>query len=313
MSLAGRLVYHLWHRHYGPLRDVVREGGFRQRQRTETGRREMIAAAHRLVPPSGDSHQAPVSLVLLTGRNYWYQTAFCLWTFAHHSRRPLAPFILDDGTLSPEHRSSLLRLFPATRFSDERHIVERLDSVLPVSRFPTLRARRLEFPLLRKLTDVHAGLAGWRLFIDSDLLFFRRPDFLLSWHDHPQRPLRGEDLDNAYGYSLELLAELAGRPVPERVNTGTLGLRSDAIDWDRLEFWCRELQTRVGPHYYQEQALVALLLAGVDCDVPPPADHVVCPQPPEALACRAVMHHYVAQSKRWYFQHNWRHALAASP
>jgi hypothetical protein len=22
------------------------------------------------------------------------------------------------------------------------------------------------------------------------------------------------------------------------------------------------------------------------------------------------MHHYVAESKRWYFQHNWRRALA---
>jgi hypothetical protein len=22
-----------------------------------------------------------------------------------------------------------------------------------------------------------------------------------------------------------------------------------------------------------------------------------------------VMHHYVAESKRWYFQHNWRRAL----
>jgi hypothetical protein len=33
------------------------------------------------------------------------------------------------------------------------------------------------------------------------------------------------------------------------------------------------------------------------------------PVPPEARDCRAVMHHYVAASKRWYFQHNWQRAL----
>lgn len=307
MSFAGRILYHTWHRHYGPLRDMIRDGGPWERRRTEAGRREMIAAAFALPPPPPFA-TAPVTLHLLTGRKYWYQTAFCLWTFARHARRPLHPIVLDDGTLQDEHRAALLRLFPATIFENEHTILQRLDCSLPASRFPTLRARRTEFPLLRKITDVHAGLAGWRLFIDSDLLFFRRPDFLLAWHDQAQRPLRGEDICTAYGYSLELLRELAGRAVPERVNTGTLGLRSDAIDWDRLEFWCRELQTRVGPHYYQEQALVALLLAGIDCDVPPPEDHIVGPNPPEALDCRAVMHHYVAHSKRWYLQHNWRRA-----
>lgn len=309
MSFAGKLLYHAWHAPVARGRDIFSRG-LLDSYRTAAGRRAMTRAANTL-PLLPISNAAPVRLHLLTGRNYWYQTAFCLWTFARHARRPLEPFILDDGSLEEEHRSALRRLFPSTQFSSGREILERLDTSLPAARFPTLRARRLEFPLLRKLTDVHAGLSGWRLFLDSDLLFFHSPTFLLSWHDTPSRPLRGEDLENAYGYSLDLLAELAGKAVPERVNTGTLGLRSEAIDWARLEFWCRELQTRVGPHYYQEQALVALLLAGTECDVPPPADHVICPESPEALACRAAMHHYVADSKRWYFQRNWRHAVSS--
>lgn len=306
----GRIAYHLWHRHYGPWRDLWLDGGPWQRRRTEAGRREMIAAAASLpLPPAPPPDGAPVTLHLLTGRKYWYQTAFCLWTFARHARRPLHPVVLDDGTLGPEEREPILRLFPQTRFVDDGEVVARLDDVLPAARYPVLRARRRAFPLLRKLTDLHAGLRGWKLFLDSDLLFFRLPAFLLGWHDRPGIPLRGEDIANAYGYPLPLLAELAGRPVPERVNTGTLGLRSDEIDWDRMEAWCRELQARVGPHYYQEQALTALLLAGRDCAIPPPADHVVLPLPPEAIACRAVMHHYVAHSKRYYLQRNWRHVL----
>ncbi|MDB6165383.1 MAG: glycosyl transferase family 2, partial [Lacunisphaera sp.] len=68
---------------------------------------------------------------------------------------------------------------------------------------------------------------------------------------------------------------------------------------------------REGTSYYLEQALIAMLVAGRDCAVAPAADYVTLPQPPEALECRAVMHHYVAESKRWYFQRNWRQALLA--
>lgn len=303
----GRLSYHCFHRPTAWLRDLWLDGGPLQQRRTELGRRQMEVAAARLplLPPPAST--ATVSLHVLTGRRFWYQTAFCLWTFARTAQRPLAPVVLDDGSLTAEFFDPLLRLFPAARLVTASEILARLDAYLPVSRFPSLRARRLEFPLLRKLLDPHAGLAGWKLLIDSDLLFFRRPAVLLDWHDCPALPLRAEDIVNAYGYPLDLLAELAGRPVAECVNTGLLGLRSEELDWERLEYWCRTLLARGGPQYYQEQALVALLLAGRECVVPPPDDYVLLPQPPEALECRAVMHHYVAHSKRWYFQHGWRH------
>jgi CheY-like chemotaxis protein len=59
-------------------------------------------------------------------------------------------------------------------------------------------------------------------------------------------------------------------------------------------------------NYYLEQALVAMMLAGQSCAVAPADDYVTKPVFPEAETCQAVMHHYVANSKRWYFQHNWR-------
>ena len=53
-------------------------------------------------------------------------------------------------------------------------------------------------------------------------------------------------------------------------------------------------------------AAIAMLVAGRPCTIAPAADYVTRPLLPEAEACRAVMHHYVANSKRWYFQRNWR-------
>lgn len=306
----GKLALRIYHGPVGRFRTCLQEGGPIEQFRTERGRRAMEAAARVLPPLPEPPGAVPLALHLLTGRRYWFQSAFCLWTFARHAGRPLAPVIHDDGTLESAHRDALVRLFPRIRFDGRRAIIARLDEYLPHARFPVLRTRADNFPLLHKLLDPHVGSRGWKLLIDSDLLFFHRPALLVDWLDRPGRPLRATDVVNAYGYPLELLAELAGRPVDERVNTGLLGLRSDAIDWERLEFWCRELQQRAGTHYYQEQAIVALLLAGQDCTVAPLNEYVTLPRPPEADDCRAVMHHYVSTSKRWYFQHNWRKALA---
>jgi hypothetical protein len=170
-----------------------------------------------------------------------------------------------------------------------------------------LRERWANYPNIRKLIDVHIGNAGWRLVLDSDLLFFRRPTFLLEWLGRPDRPLHAVDIETSYGYSRPLLVSLSGAPLAELVNVGLTGLRSDLIDWDRIEFWCKRLIDAEGPHYYLEQALIAMMLAGGACAVAPAEDYVTLPLQPEASECRAVMHHYVAESKRWYFQRNWRY------
>ncbi|HTH49783.1 MAG TPA: glycosyl transferase [Candidatus Limnocylindria bacterium] len=308
MSLAGKILYHGWHRPVGALRDVIAAGGPIEMRRTERGRREMACAAREL-PALPAAAGAQLELHLLTGLRFWDQTAFCLWTFARHAGRPLAPVIYDDGTLTADLREPLQRLFPAARFVARAEIEQRLEKFLPAANFPALRERWLNYPNLRKLTDPHLGATGWKLVLDSDLLFFRRPEFLLAWLGAPDRPLHAVDCETSYGYSRPLMTSLAGQPVAELVNVGLTGLDGGSLDWERLEYWTRILIERERTSYYLEQALVAMLVAGRDCAVAPPRDYVTMPRLPEAVACRAVMHHYVAGSKRWYFQQNWRHAL----
>jgi len=306
----GRLAYLLYHRPAGSIRDCIAAGGPWVLRRTRQGEAAMVSAAREL-PLLSPGTGAPVTVYLLTGRRFWHQTAFCLWTFARQSGRPLAPVIYDDGTLTPEHQAPLLRLFPAARFVSKTEIVAHLDTHLPADRYPYLRDRWLNYPNIRKLIDPHLGSTGWKLILDSDLLFFRPPDFLTNWCDAPDRPLHAVDCETSYGYPDAMLTELAGAPLAEKVNVGLCGLRSDSLDWDLLETWCRELITRQGTHYYLEQALVAMLVAGRPCAIAPAKDYVTLPDPAEANARRAVMHHYVAASKRWYFQNNWRAVRSA--
>lgn len=307
MSVAGKALYHTWHRPAGWLRDLIADGGPFERRRTERGRAEMEAFALRL-PALSPVVDKPVHLHLLSGRRFWYQTAFCLWTFARHAERPLAPVIYDDGTLG-DHAAKLLELFPLGRIVAKPEMQQRLDEQLPAARFPTLRERWQNYPNLRKLVDPHLGSTGWKLVIDSDLLFFRTPKFLLKWHDRPSTPLHAVDCETSYGYSRPLLEKLAGAPLADLVNVGLTGLQSETLDWERLEHWCTELIARERTSYYLEQALVAMLVADHPCVIAPASDYVTKPEGEEARACRAVMHHYVANSKRWYFQQNWRTAL----
>ncbi len=305
----GQFLLLFYHTPMNRLRDSLRNGGPWQERRTERGRAAMEATA-RTLPALPAFPGGPLELHLLTGRRFWYQTAFCLWSLARHAERPLAPVIYDDGSLTEEFRAPLARLFPAARFVTRSETVARLDEHLPAGRYPVLRERWLNYPNIRKLTDPHLGRTGWKLVLDSDLLFFHRPSFLLDWLAAPDRPLHAVDCETSYGYSRPLMNELTGTPVADLVNVGLTGLNGGELDWERLEHWCATLIAREKTSYYLEQALIAMLVAGRPCAIAPAADYVTLPEQPEADRCHAVMHHYVAQSKRWYFQHNWARIAA---
>lgn len=309
MGLAGP-AKHLYHEPREALRRLLLDGGPIERRRTERGRLAMIEAAKRLrpiPPPPGGN----VNVHVLSGARYWYQTLFCLVSLQRRAVQRVTPIIYDDGSFTDETVGFITKIIPWASFEGRAVIEARLDDSLPFSRFPTLRARRLDYPHLRKLTDVHAGGSGWKVVLDSDMIFFREPDALLAWLCAPDRPCHMVDVATAYGYSPKLMQRLAGTEVPERVNVGICGLQNDAIDWDWLEFCCRSMLELEGPSYLQEQALTALLVSRGPACVLPETDYVVRPSVEEGRRPTGVLHHYVAESKRSYFQFGWR--LIAAP
>jgi hypothetical protein len=159
---------------------------------------------------------------------------------------------------------------------------------------------------LRKLTDVHAGKTGVRIGLDSDMLFFRPPEELVSWALNPSGVCHLLDVAEAYGYARAVLGKFTRSSLPVRVNVGICGLKSEAIDFDQLEHWCASLLEECGSSYYLEQALTALLVAQIGGVSLPPEDYVVLPGRSEARRPRATLHHYVAESKAWYFRYSWR-------
>jgi hypothetical protein len=269
----------------------------------------MQAAARTLRPQLAPTPSAP-EVFLLTGQRFWYQSAFCVHSLARYVDG-IRPVFVDDGSFDDSLSTEAQRLFPGARILRAVDAETHLDSTLPVTRFPTLRAQRRTYIHLRKLTDVHAGRCGWRLVLDSDMLFFRRPDALIDWLGAPTRPVHMLDVQDAYGYPDATLRSLSGREMPDRLNVGICGLQSESIDWEKLEWWSARLLSLHGTSYYLEQALVALLLADADPLRLPAFDYLLLPTEAECRAPTAALHHYVAESKRGYFRYAWRHILSA--
>ena len=305
----GRAVYLLWHQPRAALHRSRREGGPLEQWIDHRGQRAMQAAAAALPPRPAPPVGAP-EVCFLTGKKYWYQTALCLWSLCHQSGREFAPVLVDDGSFDDALRAECRRIFPGAVFHDRTTTEARLDAHLPAAKFPTLRSQRITYIHLRKLTDVHAGLRGWRLVLDSDMLFFRPPAALLAWLSAPDRPIHMLDVHDAYGYPAATLTELAGRAVPSLLNVGICGWRSETIDWEKLEWWSAQLIARHGTSYYLEQALVALLAASADPLRLPRGDYRLLPDLAECQHPTAALHHYVDLSKRGYFRHAWRHVAA---
>lgn len=298
-------------RRWGP-RAVLRLPAWQRRM-------ERAAAA---LPPlnSADTSGPALEVWMLTGARFWYQSAFCAWTLARHSRRRVVLHLADDGSLQPEQESHLRRLFPDGTTLSRDQALRCLEQLLPAERYPTLNLRWHDYINLHKITAPHLGSTGLKLVLDSDMLFFRRPDTLLAWWDQMQQLPAAEaaqfpclmlDCEESYGYTPGLMQALAGAPITPRLNVGICGLQSESLNWDLLEDWCRTLSEREGTSYFLEQALVAMHAASRQVQVMSRSDYITFPSCEQARLGDGVLQHYVADSKPWYFRQAWQVAMAA--
>ena len=312
MSIPGKLLYRLWHWPISQLKDSARQGGPWAQIKHRRAQGQMKAAALSLKCPSdARCEKQAIRVHLLTGNKFAYQTAFCLHTLRTRAGREIIPELYDDGSLEGASLEMLLNLFPSAINHPQAELIEKLDEALPIARFPVLRERWKNYPHIRKLIDVHLQQDGWRLVLDSDLLFWRCPELIINWSQNPSLPIHTIDSEENYGYPRDTLQQLAGVPIPPKVNVGLIGLNSSAIDWDFLEHASALLIKNHGTNYYLEQALCALLVArSPEGAISAPAqDYITYPSHQEIKYPTAVMHHYVDLSRNEYHLQAWRTAL----
>jgi len=292
------------------LLQINRMGGWRNVRAIVRSRQAMEHAATQIKCPKFSEDTPNQEIWFLTGKKFWYQTLFCIKSLIESSQQDFFIHICDDGSLDDELTDRILTQVPYIHVHRLAEIEERLEHALPRDQFPYLWHKRTIYPHIKKLMDVHAGTQGWKLVLDSDMLFFQRPELMIQWLENPDRPFHIYDTQNSYGYSFALMEQLAEAPIPEKLNVGMIGLQSESIDWNQLENWSETLERQEGASYYLEQALSAMLVAQQKEALTGPADqYIVMPSKEEVLDPNAVLHHYVDTSKEWYFKNAWRRLL----
>ncbi|MDD3180126.1 MAG: hypothetical protein PHQ04_07200 [Opitutaceae bacterium] len=261
---AGRLAYRWWHRPRQKIA-LARTYGWSVVWHAARGECAMRRAARRLPPLPALPESLPgIRICFLTGRNFVHQTAFCAHSFATQARTDTRFEFLSDGSLTSEDAATLLHLFPRAQVHNIAGQDQRVCQTLPPSKFPVLHAVRRDYVFLRKLTDAMAGTTGYRLYFDSDMLFWRQPEELLA-RAATRNPLYMADIvDDGYTMTRDAITRSLGVAAATGVNAGLVGLDASRIDWELMERACESLRNSPGDQRLLEQTLWAIALGAQD-------------------------------------------------
>jgi len=306
MSLIGNLGYAFYYRPKGWLKKIIKNGLFNS-LKIENGRKAMVnaSASLKITEPPADAAE----VYFLTGKKFWPLTAFCMYSMAKQSDNKLRAVFVDDGSLDESIIKTMQMQFPGCIVKTSSQIETDIKTYLPASKYPVINQKRAIYPHIKKLTDVHAGSKGWKIVLDSDMLFFKKPAEMLQWLNDPQQPFFLYDPIYSYHYSIKLMEQFAGNSIIPNLNVGAIGLKSESIDWDKLETWIAQLEAKEGTNYLLEQALSAMLVANDEPIIADKKEYIVMPEGSEVEHPSATLHHYVADSKEWYYKKAWQQVI----
>jgi hypothetical protein len=194
----------------------------------------------------------------LTSAGDWLNLVWALKSFYHYSGRRYGLCIHDDGSLEPSAIDTLAAHFPGAR------IVRRTQADREVPPGLAGYPRCLEFRrtnlLAPKLFDfAHYLSADRMLLVDSDILFFSRPDELLRRIDDPAYILNSVNADCASEYTVESdeAARRWGIALTPRFNSGLGVIHRGSLRLDWIEEFL-ESPVAAGHFWRIEQTLFAL-------------------------------------------------------
>ena len=209
-------------------------------------------------PPVRTASAGPVEVRVLTWRRDWVNLVWALKTFYHFCGVDY-PLVVHDGGLLPRQVNHLLAHFPDARFVPAADADDWCPAELRrrgLSRSAEYRTRNVS---TRKLFDFYLdSTADYVLTIDSDIVFFRRPDELLLPPGGWARNLYNRDCDYWYSLSLDELEVVFGVKPPPCVNSGLAIVRRESIDFSAIERYLGNSKLFADP-WVTEQTLHALL------------------------------------------------------
>ena len=209
-------------------------------------------------PPVHGLTDGSCEIHVLTCERDWLDLIWCLKSFFSVCEVRFRLCIHDDGSVRPEELSALGSHFPDAR------VIRRSEADETVGRMlrdhPRCNALRGSNKLALKVFDFLAYLESDRLFLlDSDILFFRRPNVLLQRLTDRAYALNSLNRDWAMGYSVEpeTMRGSLDFPFQSHINSGLGLIHKASYDLGDFERWLEIPGILSHPHRI-EQTLVAL-------------------------------------------------------
>lgn len=284
--------------------NIQRFGGFLSYYRMLKNKREMNDASKSIPPVI--SFEAGLKIHILTGKNHFYQTLFCAYSLIKVTKDKIQFVLIDDGSLDEKFILEIKKKMPNVKLILKETIKQNLNCKLPIAKFPYLHHKRIVYQHIKKLTDIHTNNIGYKLVLDSDMLFWKEPTDLINWLKNPIGCLYMLDSKQSYGYDTQFMQSLCGYHIPELVNVGVLGFNSEIINWNSIENWSKMLESEHGASYFLEQALSAMLIANEEKYILNREKYIVNPR---TYNEDDILHHYVDLSKKYYFETAWKKLL----
>ncbi|MET4083616.1 hypothetical protein ABIB40_003588 [Pedobacter sp. UYP30] len=287
------------------LRKFNRFGGLLNYQRIKFSEKAMIKAAKILPPVKSFPTGYPIHF--LTGKKFIHQTLFCIHSLAKHNTNEYKFILVDDGTFDRKLLCRIKLQLPGVEIIETKTIEANLAKKLPQDKYPNINLKRQVYPHLKKLTDIHTLNSNeYKLVLDSDMLFWDKSPEIENWLRKPTDAICIQDCQQSYGYRETTMEKLTGADIPDMINVGLIGLKSDSINWDDIELWIGELENSEGTSYFLEQALTAMILSKKKVIILNKTAYIVNPDN-KAIACKqGILHHYVDLSKEFYLKKAWR-------
>jgi hypothetical protein len=201
---------------------------------------------------------ADMTVCALTSRHDWLMCLWALVSFYKFSGVRLPLLIYSDGSLKSHHAERIRSVFPNARIVDPATADAAVAGAL--AHFPNCRQFRLLQPCARRIIDLPILCKSKSmLMLDSDVLFFRRPEELMKYLNGGRGGnfVFERDPQDSYFDSRENICRNFDVDIAPRVNCGIMIADIANFDYPQIEKWLGN-DAFLKKHHWAEQGLWAM-------------------------------------------------------
>ena len=271
--------------------------------------RERVARVLFRLPPRPVPAASPelASIHLLTSQRDWLGALWSVRTFLDFLGESLPIMFHDDGTLTPESTAGIRAFLPGSVVISAEQAQSEAQRRL--HDFPRCLSARQRHIMTHKLLDVALFAPGPRyLLLDSDLLFFRRPEEIATWLRGGERVnLWNEDQGDFLNLTQEEARVRHGVNLIRGINAGFGCVWRESVDFRLIEEYIGHESVWRNPHRV-EQTAYALLSARFGVSLLP-RTYLVDARRQTGLPAGIVMKHYVGKIRDLFFSEGIRYLI----